>query len=141
NKVFFYGTPARDLELSDLEASGGGLFITSNRDTADHYSADDDKVFELKIKPINPLFIESSESTFDMEGTGILERLREEGFDSVIPLDDGDAVVLDIGIIKHTSGDSGIQLSRQADSNAEGDMAFSKDSENFAPATVNTDAD
>uniref|UniRef100_UPI004048031B LPD38 domain-containing protein n=1 Tax=Rheinheimera sp. TaxID=1869214 RepID=UPI004048031B len=114
NKVFFHGTPARDLELSDLEASGGGLFITSNRDTADHYSADDGKVFELKIKPINPFFIESSESTFDMEGTGILESLKEQGFDSVIPLDDGDVVVLDVGIIEAISSESDLQFSRTA---------------------------
>lgn len=97
SKTLYHGSPY-DFDEIDVP-KGGGAFLTDSAEAASHY-ADGGNVYKYKINPKKPFFVSRSDSTYDIDQSGELERLIDEGYDAVIPLDGGDYIVLDKSILK-----------------------------------------
>ena len=97
SKTLYHGSPF-DFEEINLPEDGGA-FLTSSKDSASHY-ADGGNVYEYKISPKKPFFVSGTDATLDIDYSGELAKLKAQGYDSVIPLDDGDYIVLDRSILK-----------------------------------------
>jgi len=96
-KTLYHGSPYNFDEL-DVPDSGGA-FLTGSKDSAKHY-AGDGNIYEYRIAPRKPFFVSKTDSTYDIEQSDELIKLKEQGYDSIIPLDGGDYVVLDKSILK-----------------------------------------
>lgn len=92
-KDWYHGSP--DAEIDQLERrSNGALFLASEPDSAQTYAGQDGRVYKAKVQPKNPLIVASSDLTADMENTPQLRQVIDAGYDSIIPLDYGDMVIL-----------------------------------------------
>jgi hypothetical protein len=91
--TWYHGS--RDTGIDGLDLlSNGALFLTSGKEVAEHYGGPGGRVYEQDVTVRRPLFIASTDLTADMENSGEIEKLQALGYDSIIPLDYGDLVVL-----------------------------------------------
>jgi len=98
----YHGSPNEDLDELELR-SNGSLFLTHDKSAAEHYS-EGGKIYNQKVNVKNPLFVETTDLTADMEGSGLFQELVNNGYDSIVPLDKGDIVILDKAAIKLKEG-------------------------------------
>lgn len=97
-KRLYHGSP---VQFDDIELrSDGAAFLSTDKTSASHYAGDDGFLYSYEFKPSKPFFVRDQESTFDMEGAGIIPDLKERGFDSIVPLMGGDVVILNKSAIK-----------------------------------------
>lgn len=95
--TLFHGSP---YDFDDINLpNDGGAFLTGVRESAEHY-ADGGNVYKYKISPRKPFFVRSTDATYDIEQSSELTKLKSQGYDSIIPLDGGDYVVLNKEILK-----------------------------------------
>ena len=96
-KTLYHGSP---VDFDDIDVpDDGGAFLTSSIPSAEHY-ADGGNVYKYKITPKKPLIVKSTDLTYDIDYSSELKSLKNQGYDSIITLDDGDYVVLDKSILK-----------------------------------------
>jgi hypothetical protein len=97
SSTLFHGSPYEfdDINLPD----DGGAFLTGSMDSAAHY-AGGGNIYKYRINPSKPFFVRSSDATYDIEQSGELSSLKAKGYDSIIPLDGGDYVVLNKKILE-----------------------------------------
>lgn len=101
NKVkdatLFHGSP---YDFDDINVpDDGGAFLTGAKEAAEHY-ADGGNIYEYKIAPKKPFFVRSTDATYDIEQSDELRKLKSKGYDSIIPIDGGDYVILNKDILK-----------------------------------------
>jgi hypothetical protein len=89
-----------DVDEQTLKTNGQGcLYLTYDVSTAEHYAGEEGSIYTAHITPKNPLFVDNTDCTFDMEGSSALREVIEAGYDCIVPLDEGDVVVLDDDIV------------------------------------------
>jgi len=86
-KQWYHGSGNPDFSQSQDKA----LFLADTRKEAATYA---DNVRQIDFVPQNPIFVAGTESTLDMESSGAIQELIDQGYDSIIPLDFGNAVML-----------------------------------------------
>ena len=94
----YHGSPNEEIERLSLE-SNGSLFLTHDKSAADYY-AEGGKIYRQGVNVRKPFFVESTDLTADMENTSIFSELIYEGYDSIVPLDKGDVVILSSEALK-----------------------------------------
>jgi hypothetical protein len=95
--TLFHGS--EDTEIDSLELrSNGALFLTSDKAEAESYAGDDGRVYQQKVSINNPFVVETSDVTMDMEGGSTIDEIKSLGYDSIVPLDYGNIVILDGGV-------------------------------------------
>jgi hypothetical protein len=90
---WFHGSAVKDMERPGLH-SAGGLFLASDRATAEHYAGSDGRIYESRVQIDKPFFVATSDLTADMESSGHIVKLAKQGYDAIVPLDYGDIVLL-----------------------------------------------
>jgi hypothetical protein len=96
-QTIYHGSP---YEFDDVDlVSDGAAFFSTNRKAAEQY-ADGGKIYEYTFQPENPFFIRDADMTYDMERSGVIEDLISKGYDSIVPVDGGDVVILNKSAMK-----------------------------------------
>lgn len=90
-KQWYHGTP--DPEMTANFEGERALFLADSRSEAQTY-APGGEVIKFAVAPKSPLFVENADSTLDMESAQVVEFLRSQGYDAIIPLDFGNVVIL-----------------------------------------------
>ena len=94
--TLFHGS--EDTEIDSLELrSNGALFLTSDKSEAESYAGDDGRVYQQKVRINNPFVVETSDVTMDMESSSAIDEIKALGYDSIVPLDYGNIVILNNG--------------------------------------------
>ena len=91
----FHGSPDAGIDNVGFKSKGKSKFVSTDIDSARNYTGDNGRVYEERLNVKNPLFINSSELTLDIDSAPhILDQVRAEGYDSIIPVEGGDIVLL-----------------------------------------------
>lgn len=99
-----HGSAVTDLDKIELR-SAGGLFLSSDSDVGKHYAGDGGRVYDIGVSIKNPFFVAASDLTADMESSGEIKKLKDQGFDAIVPLDYGDLVILSESSLSNDSPD------------------------------------
>ena len=97
-RTLYHGSPDTEIDSLSL-GEHGALFLSHDVSAAQHHAGDDGKVYLNQASPKNPLFVESTDLTYDIEISPLLPEIKAQGYDAIVPLDFGDIVVLDLAIL------------------------------------------
>lgn len=115
-QTMYHGTAADFEGSTPALKSNGAAFAAKSKDAARQYAGEDGTIKTFKVYPKNPLIINDSESTWDIEqNTKLIGELKAAGYDSIIGLDNGDMAILSESVFSELSTADGAMFSQESD--------------------------